>query len=265
MSQILNSELSVVEARSLYVRGRNVLLVRARMSPLYLDYYLHLMQHSIRNDDGPDAMLKDMLALITLHLCSRPQDETCAWTINLHKPLLNLFVTGTSIPGRVTGRIFSEDVKDSGKSLIIAQTNRPHHPPRQSVVEFQGTDIIAAVESFYEQSEQRVTRIFRGDDEHYTLLCAEPDADEAWLRALTAEALERIDETEHLVPLETRRYVFECGCSVDRLYPLLNRLPKEDLDAVFDDGFARITCPRCNAVYNTPREHFEEWQMENRP
>src|SRR5690606_4864860 len=144
MSQMLSPDLSVTEVRSYYVRKRNALLVRGRFSPLYMDYYLHLMQHGLKYDSRLDEMLKDGLAAVALHLCSRPQDETCAWTININDPLMNLFVTGSSRPGRVTGRIFTEDVRDSGKSLFIAQTTRPHMQPRQSMVEITtGSDILA--------------------------------------------------------------------------------------------------------------------------
>jgi molecular chaperone Hsp33 len=146
MSESLVSNLSPVEVKSWFVRERNVLLARAKFSPLYVDYYLHLMQHGIRYEESADLMLKEALAAMTLHLCSRPQDETCAWTINLQEPLMNLFVTGGSRPGRVTGRIFTEDVKKADTDLFISQTSRPDHQTRQSVVAFQGTDLFVAAE-----------------------------------------------------------------------------------------------------------------------
>lgn len=256
---MLSSDLSVAEIRSFYVRGRNALLVRGRISPIYLDYYLHLMQHGLRYEETADAMLKDALAALALHLCSRPQDEVCAWTINIHQPLLNLFVTGGSRPGRVTGRIFSEDVKDSGHNIFIAQTTRPHHSPRQSLIDFSGIDILRAVEHYYSQSEQRLTRLFRRDDEEFVMLSAEPDCDEAWLAGLPAEKIGDLEKDEHLVALESRGYVFDCGCSVERLFPLLTRLGQEDLDHIFEDGVAVITCPRCGAIFRTPRDRFDEW------
>lgn len=249
----------MVEVRSFYVRKRNALLVRASFSPLYIDYYLHLMQHSIQQDKVLDDMLKDMLAAVTLHSCSRPQDETCAWTINMQDPLVNLFVTASNRPGRVTGRLFTDDVRDSGKNLFISQVTRPHIQARQSMVEFQGRDLLHAVEQFYTQSEQRLTRLFRLDEEQFVMVSAEPDCDEAWLAELDYPELENLESTEHLTPLETRAYVYDCGCSIDRLYPLIARLPQADLDHIFEDGLAVITCPRCAAVFRTPREHFEDW------
>ena len=260
MSQVLDSNLSPVEVKSWFVRGRNVLLARAKFSPMYVDYYLHLMQHGIRYEESTDLMLKEALAAMTLHLCSRPQDETCAWTINLQDPLLNLFVTGSTRPGRVTGRIFTEDVKKGESDLFIAQTTRPEQQTRQSVITFSGSDLFAAAELYYDQSEQRPTRIFRLPDEEFWMLTAQPDCDLDWLAGLKEEEMPGLDATEQLSLLETRFYGFDCGCSVDRLYPLLTRLPKTDLDEIFEDGFAKITCPRCAAVFHTPKEHFESWR-----
>lgn len=249
----------MVDARSFYVRKRNALLVRGHFAPLYMDYYLHLMQHSIKQRPALDPILKDLLAAVTLHSCSRPQDETVAWTVNMHEPLANFFVTSTNRPSRVTGRLFTEDVRDSGKNMFIAQLTRPHHQPRQSMIEFTGGDVLSAVEQFYLQSEQRLTRLFRAEDEEFVMISAEPDCDEAWLQALTLEDVQKLEQTEHLTPLETRGYVFDCGCSIDRLYPLISKLGKDDLDHIFEDGVAVITCPRCGAVFRAPRDHFDEW------
>lgn len=260
MSQMLNPDLSATEIRCYFVRNRNCLLVRGRFGPMYMDYYLHLMQHSIKHPDSLDEMLKDALAGVTLHLSSRPHDEGCAWTINVNDPLLNIFVTGATVPGRVTGRLFTEDVKDTGKSLFIAQTTRPQMQPRQSMIEFQGSDVLSAVEQFYTQSEQRLTRIFRLEDEDFVQISAEPDADEAWLAGLTAADIPDLDQTEQLSLLETRTYVFDCGCTADRMFPMLSRLNSEDLDYIFEDGAATITCPRCAAVFRTPKSDFDEWQ-----
>lgn len=259
MSQMLDPELSVVPVRSYFVRNRNALLVRGKFDPMYLDYYLHLMQHQLQYEEPGDTMLKEALAAVTLHLCSRPQDEACAWTLNFHEPLMNLFVTGSTKPGRVTGRIFTEDVRDGGKNLFIAQTTRPDQQPRQSMIEVTTRDVLAAVEEFYTRSEQRLTRIFRLADEEFVQISAEPDCDEAWLEGLTLEQVIQIGTVEHLTLLETRGYVLECGCSPDRLYPLISRLPQEDIDYVFSDGEAALQCPRCAARYRTDRAMFDAW------
>lgn len=260
---MLEPDLSVVELRSYFVRKRNALLVRGRFSPLYLDYYLHLMQHGIQHEEPLDQMLKDALAALALHLCSRPQDETSAWTIHIKEPQrANLFVTGSTHPGRVTGRIFTRDVKQEGEALFVAQTSRHGQVMRQSMVEFEGSDMFAAVENFYTSSEQRLTRLFRLPEEEFVQVSAEPDCDEEWLSQLTLEQVLELEEKEHLTLLETRGYQFECGCSVERLMPIIMRLPQDDLDHIFADGMAEITCPRCGAVFRTAKSSFEEWRSK---
>lgn len=263
MSALPPPELSLIELRSFFVRKRNALLVRGKFQQLYIDYYLHLMQHGIQPPEALDQMLKDTLAALALHLCSRPHDETTAWTIHVKEPQrANLFVTGSTHPGRVTGRVFTEDVKKEGEALFIAQTLRPNHPTRQSMIEFAGTDVFAGVEAFYTQSEQRLTRLFRLPDEEFIQISAEPDCDEIWLSEIALENVLEIEKDEHLTLLETRGYQFECGCSMERLLPVITRLPKEDLDHIFEDGVAQVTCPRCAAIFRTTKDEFEAWRAK---
>ena len=89
-------ENSRIEVRSYFVRERNALLVRAEFSPVYVDYYLHLMQHSLKPEPADDAMLKDALAAIALHATTKPWRQTAAWTLHFEDPLLNIFVTGST-------------------------------------------------------------------------------------------------------------------------------------------------------------------------
>ena len=168
---------AITEVRTYFVRGRNAMLARADFGPLYIDYYLHLADQHLRPAKEHDAMLKDALAAMTLHLASKPQDEVCAWTLNFHDPLVNLFVTGKSRPCAVTGRVFTEDVRDFGKNVLISQTTRPDHAPLQSMIEFHTDDIFTSVEQYYEQSEQRPTRLFRLDEEDIVMVSAQPDCD----------------------------------------------------------------------------------------
>jgi molecular chaperone Hsp33 len=260
MSTQPDPELAPVEVRSFFVRNRNCLLVRGKFSPMFIDFYLHLMEHGLQLEGDTDSMLKDALACLALHLCSRPLDEGGAWTLNFHHPLMNLFVAGSNRPGQVTGRIFTEDVRDAGKNLFIAQLTRTHQATRQSMIDFAGNDIPAAVEQFYTQSEQRRTRVFRLPDEEYVQVSAEPDADDFWLENLALEQVQRIEEDETLSLLESRSYIFHCGCSLERLYPLLARLNDDDLDYLFEPGHATLSCPRCGARYRADRDGFQRWR-----
>ena len=135
---------------SIFVRHRNALLLRGQFTPIYTDYYLHLMQHSVRPPGELDQMLKDTLAMLALHLVARPWAETIAWTVNLRAPRMNLFVTGSSFEQAVTGRIFTEDVREPDRNFFYAQTTTTENSkPRTSTLEIEGKDPIVSLTSYH--------------------------------------------------------------------------------------------------------------------
>ena len=70
MSEELVEEFITVE--SIFVRGRNCLALRSKFSPLFTDYYLHLMQYGLRNEELCDSLLKELMAYFTLYMVARP-------------------------------------------------------------------------------------------------------------------------------------------------------------------------------------------------
>jgi len=240
---------------SVFIRHRNALLVRGQFTQLYVDYYLHLMRHGIRHPAVLDQMLKDALSMMVLHLVVRPWAETIAWTASLRAPQVNLFVTGGSVQESVTGRVFTEDIREHDRDLFFAQTTAPHLPePRTSTLETVGRDPIAWIAQYYDQSEQRPARAFRLDDEIFALVAAQPDCDMPWFEALDEQSVARIDATQETKLLETRRFRFSCGCTLERILPILGGW-KNRLDELFA-GTESITiqCPRCAASYRVTRK-----------
>ena len=88
MSEELVEEFITVE--SIFVRGRNCLALRSKFSPLFTDYYLHLMQYGLRNEELYDSLLKELMAYFTLYMVARP------WRNNM---------PGQSISGRLPSPI----------------------------------------------------------------------------------------------------------------------------------------------------------------
>lgn len=240
---------------SIFVRHRNALLLRGQFTSIYTDYYLHLMQHQIRPPAELDQMLKDTLALLTLHLVARPWAESIAWTANLRAPRINLFVTGSSFEEAVTGRIFTEDVREPDRNFFYAQTTTVENSkPRLSTLEIEGKDPIVWLSQYYDQSEQRPARAFRLEDENFAIIAAQPDCDLEWLESLDAAAVEKISETEETTLLETRKFRFHCGCTVEKILPILGGW-KDRLDDLFGDAESiSIQCPRCAAKYAITRD-----------
>lgn len=245
---------SSTKVESIYVRRRNALLLRADFSPLFTDYYLHLMDHHIRNSPDLDQMLKDALAMLVLHLTARPWAETIAWTANLRAPRINLFVTGGSVAEAVTGRIFTEDVREPDRNFFYSQTTTDgSREPRLSTLEVEGKDPVGWISHYYDQSEQRPARAFRLQDDCYALVAAQPDCDLDWFVSLDAQRVAVLEQTEETGALENRLFRFSCGCSLEKILPVLSgwRGRPEDLF----DGAAAITiqCPRCAAKYQVTR------------
>ena len=240
---------------SIFVRHRNCLLLRGQFIDIYTDHYLHLAEQKIRYPEELDQMLKDALAMLTLHLTARPWAETIAWTANLRAPRINLFVTGSSNEQNITGRIFTEDIREPDRNFFYSQTTVPEsREPRTSTLEVEGKDPVGWISQFYNQSEQRPARAFRLPDEHFALIAAQPDADLEWLASLTPEDVAHITTTEETNLLETRPFRFHCGCTLDRILPVLGGW-SERLDELFEDADTiRIQCPRCAAGYRVSRD-----------
>ena len=253
----LNSD-SLIEARSYFVRHRNALLVRANFEPIYVDHYLHLMDHGIKYDSAADQMLKDTYATIVLHATTRPWHERHAWTLNFQRPRMNLFATASSLEENVVGRLFTENVREMEKGLFHAQVTMDGKEARLSSVELESKDIFEAVESFYLQSEQRRARIFRYTEEELVMVSAQPECDDEWLESLTDTAIRELDQSEELSLLETRRFRFSCGCNLERIYPAIAPLASQGLDKLFQgDEAITVTCPRCAKKWRLTREMLE--------
>lgn len=257
MKESAENALNQLETRSYFARGRNALVTRADFGPLYEDYYLHWLQHGIRFPREADDVLKDALAALVLHLASRPQDETVAWTVNFPSPVLGLFVTGSTRPGNVVGRVWSEGVRSTGTGLFCAETRRGNGQVRRSNVEFSTSDFFRAVEVYYAQSEQRPARLFRHGPEDFVMISAQPECDTEWLASLNDEAVRVLDKTEALSLLETRAYHFDCGCTAERITSRLSALGRSAVDDLFDgDQTIRVDCPRCGALFEVTKDMF---------
>lgn len=261
---LLPSETSLT-IRTWYVRQRHALLARADFSPLYVDYYLHLADQGLRFPPQPDQLLKDLLACLALHAASRPWNHTFAWTLHFQDPLLNLFATADNELGSITGTAFTENIKNLPENIFYADWIPGHAEPRRSVTAFTGADVLAAVEHFYRQSEQRPARLFRLDEEEFALLAAQPDCDLHWLEKVRAEDITSLEGTEELRLLETRTCRWFCGCGQDRMCALLAPAMQADPESLFGhEASLVISCPRCGTRHTITRETLEAW-IANHP
>ena len=252
-----------IEARTYFVRSRNVMLARAKLTDLYLDYYLHAADQNLKVAPEQAELFKQALAGFTLHCASRPWNELLAWTINFQDPRVNIFLTGDNGTGAITGRIFTENVRELPENIFYSDVVCGTEPKRRSAVTFTGTDPLAAAEKFYAQSEQRLARIFALPDEDFVMLVEHPDCDKAWLESLDAKAVVELDEKEKLTLLERRVQRWHCGCNERRMLEVLAPTMRQDAAGLFGaDQKIEIRCPRCGARYAITREAMEAFVAE---
>lgn len=257
-SSPVNTADAGLEVRTYFVRNRNVLIARATFTDLYVDYYLHLGTQHIQVAPEHDVIFKRALAAFTLHCASRPWKEMTAWTINFQQPLVNVFLTGDNENGAVTGRIFTENVKEAEQSLFFSDIVEPGRPKRRSAVSFLGSDPFAAVEAYYGQSEQRPARYFQVGEEDFVMVSAHPDCDLGWFDQLNVESVTKLDTTETLALMERRIYRWHCGCNQERMMQVLAPTMRVDPTSLFgDDEKLEIRCPRCSARHVITREAME--------
>ncbi|MEM9444660.1 MAG: Hsp33 family molecular chaperone HslO [Verrucomicrobiota bacterium] len=252
-----------LEVRTYFVRKRNALLARANFEKLYVDYYLHLADNSLRYEAKHDQIFKEALAAMCLHSASRPQIEVSAWTLNFQDPLINIFVTGDNQQNLVIGQIFTKDVKPGKENLFYSEVVRGDNAVQRSVTAFEGQLPFRAAEHFYYQSEQRHARFFEYDDEDFVLISAQPDCDTEWLMGLDKEAIRVLDQNEELSLLEKRYFRWFCGCNQDNMMKLLVPTMKANPESLFEgEETIHIHCPRCGAKFTISREMLEAFMAE---
>lgn len=244
-----------------FVRHRNALLARGDLGPLFTDHYLHLADNKLRYTSEQDALFRSALAAFTLHCASRPLNEHIAWTVNFQEPRLNLFLAGDNEDCTVTGRLFTENVREAADNVFFSDLmSRRGVEPRRSVVNFQGSDVRTAVEGYYARSEQRPARIFElGGDDH-ALLLAHPDCDLGWFNALDAAGVRNLGATETLASIQRRHYGWHCGCTQQKILAAIAPAFRADPAGLFGESETiRVECPRCAAAHTLTREAMEAY------
>ena len=248
-----------------FVRHRNALLVRADLSPLFMDYYLHLADHHLRHTPEQDAIFKEALAAFVLHCASRPLNEHIAWTINLQQPRLNVFLAGDNEDFTVTGRLFTGNVKAAPRNIFFNDSiARRGAEPRRSVVNFNGAGIFAAAQAYYLVSEQRPARYFEAGEDEFAMLASHPDCDMAWFNAVEVPGVRTLARTETLARLGQRLYRWHCGCTQQKILGAVAPAFRADPEGVFGDSESiRVECPRCAALHSLTREAMEAYLAQS--
>ncbi len=226
---------------------------------MFMDCYLHLGQTGIVLTARADEKLKYLVAAVSLYAATRPRVETLAWTLHLDDERMNIFTVAENPTGRVTGQVFAENVKEMGMNVLHAEIAGPGGARRRSSVEFDGSDILRAAESYFVRSEQRPARFFELGGDEFAVVAAQPDCDLQWLAAVDAAAVRALVVGDGRAPLETRCYRFDCGCSPDRIARAIWPAVRGDLAGLFGpESHISVSCPRCGLRHEISRAQFED-------
>lgn len=247
------------KVESIFVRHRNCLLLKADFTPIFTDYYLHLMDHGLRHKEELDTYMKDLLAVLTLHLVARPWAETIAWTVNVRAPRVNFFATGSSVQENIVGTLFTENVRETDRNLLFNQTLLANAEGRKSTIEVDTANPLEWIEKYYTRSEQRPGKAFKLKDDQFVLIAAQPDYDAEWFDSLTEEKMETIFDDQETKVLETRKFYFKCGCSEEKLLRSLIGYRDRPDELFMGDDEIHATCPRCSAKYTFHRDIFDKF------
>lgn len=239
-------------------RERDVFLSFGDPSGLHRDLDLHHLASGISYDPFRLQLVRDGLSALALYMVSRPRFETFGWTINLQDPLTNLFFTGSARESSVVGRAFLENVEPGPRNLFYAQTLRPMGQVQTSSVEVEGTDVFRIVEQYCERSDQQPVRFFSREGTGSALLCALPDVDVEWFRALESDEVFALEGSGDLKLIAEREVALRCGCDADRITSILVKLYGEEPEELFrGDPAVEAECPRCGTKHEISRAMFD--------
>jgi len=165
-----------------------------------------------------------------------------------------------------------------GTGRLLLTIERDAREPYQGIVPLEGTNLAAAVERYFNDSEQLPTRLWvsaRGDrasglllqrmpSEANTRRGADDDSDD-WRRiglladTLTQDELEglpcegllhRLFHEDRIRLFDPEPIAFRCGCSRGRIDDMLRALGEaEAMSIVAEQGAIEVTCEFCNRQY----------------
>ncbi len=165
----------------------------------------------------------------------------------------------------------AEDAPVLGQARLVLSAESPQGERYQGIVPVEGDSVAAALERYFEQSEQLPTRLWLAVDEAHAAglflqrLPTDGDDAENWQRVVTLadtireeemlgleveQLLHRLFHEESLRLFEPRALSFRCGCSREKVGQALAAMGEGELAQMLDElGAIEVRCDFCNADY----------------
>ncbi len=235
---------------------RACLIVSGDFGDLLAGWWHHASLWGGEPDGLASVLMRQGLAAAVLHLSNRPRNETVAWTLNLKQPPTNLFLTGSSVEGTITGRVITQGVRTEESSRLFVQVVKPRGEPQTSRLDVDGFDVLEIFEQYFTRSEQNPARFFAIEQERFAAVFGLPGVDPAWLHGLAVGGARTLLDTA--VALDERSFRFECGCSPVRIVEVMRSLYAKEPNELFrDETQVEVFCPRCGRRWWVDREQFD--------
>jgi molecular chaperone Hsp33 len=245
-----------VEMESFLCRRRDLVVARGCIDPLWAAWWQHAQQLQILPEQPAAMMMRDLLAAMVLYLALHPPDEFAACTLNIKEPKCNYFVCGDNNAFRVTGRVFEADVQAAAVNRFFFETQRPHLEAARTVLDVSGSSVLEMFEQYYWRSVQIPTRLLALEDGRHILIQGMPRADRQWIRELRVESV--IEVLGELERIESRRYLFGCGCDPQRILSIVYGIFRNKKAELFHgQDRVEVSCPRCGKRYWITSEDFD--------
>jgi molecular chaperone Hsp33 len=245
MSLTAGDRIGETTVQRFFDEEHDAVLARGHFGGLFAAYLDHARRWEHEPDGFAEVLMRQGLGAAVLSLANRPPDESVGWTINIHRPPTNLFLTGDTKARTVTGRVFTKNVRPAESSRMFVQTSRLGGQVHQSSVALDGLDVLEMFEQYYRRSVQTATRLFETDALTFVMLLALPAADHEWFQRLTREEAAALI-ADHLRPLDELVFRFQCGCNQERMREIVQRLYQSERAALFQgDAGVEVLCPRC--------------------
>jgi hypothetical protein len=248
--------------RSFLDRAKDAVFARGQFARLFDDYLTHAQgQGPLAAETGLEFM-RQAQASAVLQLALLPPGQFIAWTFNLTRPRLNVFLAGDNSEFQIAGRIFEDHVKTVAANRMYVETQRPRGEPIRSMVDFEGLDVPRVFEQYFLRSIQVRTRLFEFDSDDFLLVQGLPRIDPNWIDGLDRDSARR-HVAQDLETIELRRYRFGCGCNPQKMLAVLRGMFRDKPAELFE-GQAQVetTCPRCGRSWLITRIEFEASDSE---
>ena len=223
---------------------------------MFEQFGAHARRWEMPVDPLGEIMVNQALGGAALQLAFRKPPESMAWTINIPKPPINVFVAGNT-NGAVIGRVFTEGVKTTDSARLFVESLAPQRVPTQTFVHVTGLDMLVIYEQYFRQSVQIPARFFELSNHEMAIVHGLPGCDAEWVDSLTAQDVKPLFAEGG--NLDEKEFNLHCGCTAERVAEALATFWRDKPDELFqgEQGVEGL-CPRCGVRWWIDRPLFEQ-------